>query len=92
MCDKDLVLGKVVNLRGNIGDQRRISHHLIVNTRESCNKIGDLTIRIYQTVVLIDHLFPIMFKNGDLRDLVTNDPVPGSFYVDDAVQIIVLRD
>ena len=88
---KDLLGCKVVYFSCDLPNGRRITYHLVVDPGESGYKIGDLTFRVHQAMVFIDHILAIMLKNGDLGDLVSYDPVPGGFYVDNRIQCPLFR-
>lgn len=92
MGHKDLLFRKGMDVCCDLPYGRRIAHHLVVDPCEAGDKIRDLAFRVHQAVVLIDDLLAIVFKNSDLGDLVSHDPVPGGLYVDYTVQKMELGE
>lgn len=54
---------------------------MIIDASKAGDEIGNLTFRIYQGSKLVHNVVTVIFKNGNLGNLVPLYPVSGSFYV-----------
>ncbi len=63
----------------------RISHHIVIDSRQSCDEIRYSTLWIHQRSKFIDDVRSIKLKNADFRNLIALDAVPRRLYVYDAI-------
>ena len=52
-------------------DGRCIAHRVVIDSRKSGDKVGYLTLGVYQRSKLVDNVMAIIFKDGNFRDLVS---------------------
>lgn len=87
MRHKNTILRNTQDVFGNLPESWGILYHLIIDSREPGNKIGDGALRVHQRSEFIHNLISIIFKNGYFGDLVALDSVSRCLYVDYSVQI-----
>ena len=83
---KDLAFGKLHNFLRHFVKLGRITHHLISNTGQVGNEIGDRPLRIDKRMIFIGYLMAIVNENGDLRDPILGRLATRSFNINNSVQ------
>ena len=86
MGHKDLSFGKLHDLLSHFVKFGRILHHIVSNSRQVGNEIGDRPLRIDQGMIFIGDLMTIVNKNGDLRDPILGWLATRSFNINNSVQ------
>ena len=85
MGHKDTPFGQLQNGRCQILEHGGEADHLIVDARQTCDKLGNRALGVHQGGEFIDDFVAIMPEKGKLGDFVSLYAVAGGLYVNDGI-------